>query len=423
MDHPGRGMQIGRKLGTGLAVAALLLTAFAASAEDVTLNAIFMSQAAYSEADVRNMTADFEAANAGIKVNLEFVPYEALHDKIIAAQGAGGGGYDVVLFDVIWPAEFATKGFLLDVTDRVPADLDNQIFDGAWTTVVYDGHKYGMPWILDTKYLFYNTDMLSAAGFSAPPATWPELVEQAKVIKEKGIVEYPIVWSWSQSEAMICDYALLTSAFGGSFLTDGKPSFQSGGSLQAVEFMKDTLDQGLTNPSSLEYLEEDVRRVFSNGEAAFALNWTYMNVLANDPKESKIAGKVGIVPAPGVQGLSAVSAVNGSMGLGITSNSTHPDEAWKFIVALTSKPTQEKYAKLSLPIWKASYGEPAVTEGQENVVAAADKSLGAMFPRPLVPAYTEISAILQRYIHSALLGEEEPAAALDEAAKRVERIR
>jgi multiple sugar transport system substrate-binding protein len=416
-------MQIGPKLGTGLAVAALLFTAFAARAEDVTLNAIFMSQAAYSEDDVRNMTADFEAAHAGIKVNLEFVPYEALHDKIVAAQGAGGRGYDVVLFDVIWPAEFATKGFLLDVTDRVPADLDNQIFDGAWTTVVYDGHKYGMPWILDTKYLFYNTDMLSAAGFSAPPTTWPELVEQAKVIKEKGIVEYPIVWSWSQSEAMICDYALLTSAFGGSFLTEGKPSFQSGGSLQAVEFMKDTLDQGLTNPSSLEYLEEDVRRVFSNGEAAFALNWTYMNALANNPKESKIAGKVGIVPAPGVQGLSTVSAVNGSMGLGITSNSTHPDEAWKFIIALTSKPTQEKYAKLSLPIWKASYSEPAVTEGQENVVAAADKSLGVMFPRPLVPAYSEISGILQRYIHSALLGEEEPAAALDEAAKRVERIR
>ncbi len=223
---------------------------------------------------------------------------------------------------------------------------------------------------------------------------------------------------------MICDYALLTSAFGGSFLTDdGKPSFQTGGSLNAVEFMKDTLDQGLTNPSSLEYLEEDVRRVFSNGEAAFALNWTYMNALANDPKESKVVGKVGIVPAPGVEGMSTVSAVNGSMGLGITSNSTHPDEAWKFIMALTSKPTQEKYAKLSLPIWKASYTEAAVTEGQENVVAAADKSLGAMFPRPLVPAYTEISAILQRYIHSALLGEEEPAAALDEAAKRVERIR
>jgi multiple sugar transport system substrate-binding protein len=409
-------------LWTGLAGAALMMSTAFATAE-TKINAIFMSQAAYSEENVRAMTADFEAANPDIKVNLEFVPYEALHDKIVAAQGAGSNGYDVVLYDVIWPAEFATKGFLVDVTDKVPADLNAQIFDGAWTTVTYDGKKYGMPWILDTKYLFYNTEMLQKAGIAAPPKTWDELVADAKIIKDKGIVQFPIVWSWSQSEAMICDYALLTSAFGGSFLTDGKPSFQGGGSLQAVEFMKKTLDDGLTNKSSLEYLEEDVRRVFSNGEAAFALNWTYMNALANDPKESKIAGKVGIVPAPGVAGTSTASAVNGSMGLGITSNSTHPDEAWKFIMFLTSKATQEKYAKLSLPIWKASYTEAAVTAGQENVVAAANQSLGVMFPRPLVPAYTEISSILQKYIHSALLGEEEPAKALNEAADKVGRIR
>ncbi len=41
------------------------------------------------------------------KVNLEFVPYEGLRDKTLLAQGSGG--YDVVLFDVIWPAEFATN--------------------------------------------------------------------------------------------------------------------------------------------------------------------------------------------------------------------------------------------------------------------------------------------------------------------------
>jgi len=405
-----------------IASIALLLSTALATAE-VKLSAIFMSQAAYSEADVRNMAADFEKANPDIKVNLEFVPYEALHDKIVAAQGAGSGGYDVALFDVIWPAEFAKKGFLKDVTDRVPAELNDQIFDGAWTTVVYEGHKYGMPWILDSKYLFYNTEMLEKAGIKAPPKTWQELVDQAKIIKDKGIVQYPIVSSWSQSEAMICDYALLTSAFGGSFLTGGKPSFQAGGSLKAVEFMKKTLDDGLTNPSSREHLEEDVRRVFSNGEAAFGLNWTYMFGTANDPTQSKIVGKVGIIPAPGVEGVSKVAAVNGSMGLGITSNSTHPDEAWKFIMFLTSKPIQEKYAKLSLPIWKASYTEPAVTQGQETVVAAANQSLGVMFPRPQVPAYTEISNILQKSIHSALLGQEEPAQALKEGAAKVERIR
>src|SRR5262249_24085966 len=139
--------------------------------------------------------------------------------------------------------------------------------------------------------------------------------------------------------------------------------------------------------------------------------------------QSKVVGKVGVVPAPGVEGVSKAAAVNGSMGLGITSTSQHPEEAWKFITFLTSKPIQEKYAKLSLPIWKASYTEPAVTQGQETVVAAANQSLGAMFPRPQVPAYTEISSILQKYIHSALLGQEAPEQALKDAAAKVERIR
>ena len=66
-----------------------------------------------------------------------------------------------------------------------------------------------MPWILDTKYLFYNTDMLKKAGIAAPPKTWDELLEQAKIIKDKGIVEFPIVWSWAQAEAVICDYTML----------------------------------------------------------------------------------------------------------------------------------------------------------------------------------------------------------------------
>ena len=325
-----------------LGLAMLLQGSALAAAQDVTINALFMKQAAYSEDDVRAMTADFEKANAGIKVNLELVPYEALHDKIVAAQGAGGSGYDVVLFDVIWPAEFGSKGFLQDVTARIPADESAKVFDGAWTTVEYDGKRWGMPWILDTKSLFYNEDMLKQAGIAAPPKTFDELAAQAKVIKDKGLANYPIVWSWSQAEAIICDYTTLVDAYGGSFFTDGKPSFATGGALDAVNYMKKTLDDGLTNPNSREYLEEDVRKVFSSGEAAFALNWTYMYNLANDPKESKIAGKVGIVPAPGVDGKTTASGVNGSMGLGITANSQHADEAWKFITFITSQAVQNK---------------------------------------------------------------------------------
>ena len=108
-------------------------------------------------------------------MNLEFVPYEALFDMIVASKAAGGSGYDVVLYDVIWPAAFARDGVLQDVTARVKGSIDTtKVFDSAWSTSLYNGKYYGLPWILDTKYLFYNTDMLAKAGIAAPPKTWDE---------------------------------------------------------------------------------------------------------------------------------------------------------------------------------------------------------------------------------------------------------
>ncbi|MFF0951094.1 extracellular solute-binding protein [Rhizobium leguminosarum] len=398
-------------LGAALIGASLAPHAFA----ETTLNALFMAQAAYSEADVRAMTDAFAKANPDIKVNLEFVPYEGLHDKTVLAQGSGGG-YDVVLFDVIWPAEYATNKVLVDVSSRVTDEMKKGVLPGAWTTVQYDGKYYGMPWILDTKYLFYNKEILEKAGIKAPPKTWDELTEQAKTIKDKGLLATPIAWSWSQAEAAICDYTTLVSAYGGDFLKDGKPAFQTGGGLDALKYMVSSYSSGLTNPNSKEFLEEDVRKVFENGDAAFALNWTYMYNMANNPKDSKVAGKVGVVPAPGIAGKSEASAVNGSMGLGITSASQHPDDAWKYITFMTAQATQNAYAKLSLPIWASSYEDPAVTKGQEELISAAKIGLAAMYPRPTTPKYQELSTALQQAIQESLLGQSSPEDALKSAA-------
>jgi len=399
-------------VGGVLTLSATGTTAFA----ETTLNALFMAQSAYNEADVRAMTEDFTKANPDVKVNLEFVPYEGLHDKTVLAQGSGGG-YDVVLFDVIWPAEYAENNVLVDVTSRVTEEMKAGVLPGAWSTVDYNGKHYGMPWILDTKYLFYNKDILAKAGIAAPPKTWDELTKQAQIIKDKGLLETPIVWSWAQAEAVICDYTTLVSAFEGDFLKDGKPAFQTGGGLDALNYMVASYNAGLTNPNSKEFLEEDVRKVFQNGEAAFALNWTYMYNLANDPAQSKVAGNVGVVPAPGVAGRSDVSAMNGSMGLGVTTASQHPDEAWKLVEFLTSQPVQNKYAKLSLPIWASSYDDPAITAGQEELIAAAKIGLAAMYPRPTTPKYQELSAALQQAIQEALLGQSTPEEALATAAE------
>ena len=388
----------------------------------IQINALFMTQAAYSENDIRAMTSDFEKQHPDVKVNLEFVPYEALHDKIVAARGAGGNGYDVVLFDAIWPAEFSRFDLLQDVSSRIAADEREKIFPGAMNTVVYQGKTLGMPWILDTKYLYYNKAMLDKAGIKTPPASWQQVMDDAKVLKDKGIVKYPLVWSWSQAEALVCDYTTLVSGFGGSFYQNGKLDFSTPASLKAVTLMKTSLDQGLSNPASREYLEEDVRKAFSNGDAAFALNWTYMYNMANDPKQSKVAGDVGIVPAPG-DTPDKPGAVNGSMGLGIAKASQHPEEAWQYIHYLTSQPVQDKYAKLSLPVWKASYQDPAVAKGQESLIAAADKSLNVMLSRPETADYSRLSNTLQQQLQSVLQGKATPDVALKAVDTSAARLR
>jgi multiple sugar transport system substrate-binding protein len=311
-------MKYGKRV-TAVAITAALtgigLSGLSQGQGGVTLNALFMKQAAYSEDDVKSMAADFEKSNPNVKVNLEFVPYEALRDKTIAAQASGG--YDVVLFDTIWPAEYATNGFVQDVSARINQADIAKIFPGAWTTVQYKSKYYGLPWILDTKYLYYNTDILKRAGIKAPPKTYQELMTQSETIKKKGLVKHPLVSSWSQAEALVADYTMYLAAFGGSFLNkDDQPAFQTGGGLKALEWMVDSLKRGVSNPNSKEYLEEDVRRVFSSGQAAFALNWTYMYNLTQDKKESKVVGKVGIVPAPGAVGGAKVSAVKWLDGLG-----------------------------------------------------------------------------------------------------------
>jgi multiple sugar transport system substrate-binding protein len=214
---------------------------------------------------------------------------------------------------------------------------------------------------------------------------------------------------------VICDYAALTASFGGTlFDAAGKPAFTTGGALKALEFMKSTLDKGLTDPASLESLEDDVRKSMSAGSTAFGLNWTYMYAQANDAKESKQAGKISISPVP--DGGSGRISVNGSMALTITAGSSQKDAAWTYVQYLSSKAVQEKYVSDSLPIWVASYQDAAVIKSAPAVVDAAKVQLANMTNRPEVAAYNTISQLLQVELQKALLGKKAPQQALNDAA-------
>lgn len=386
----------------------------AAAGGPVTLHALFMKQAGYSDADVAAMTDAFMAANPNIKVESEFVAYEALHDKIVTDQVGGSGIYDTVLMDTIWPAEFAHAGIALDLTSKIPSDFTTGVFESALAGGAYQGKFYGVPWLNDTEFLFYNKDMLAKAGFSSPPTTWDELMSQAQALKDKGIVQYPFVGQWAQSELGVCDWTTIAGGSGGATFFDaqGNPTFNLGGPLAALELMVKMKDQGLANPASLGYGSDDVRNVLIAGQAAFGLDWTYVYAAANDPTQSKVVGQIGIAAAPG-------GGTNGGMSMAITRSSKHPDEALAYDLFLASQAQQEKYTDNALPEWKASFDNAELTKKAPELWAASKVAFGTMVSRPMVPYYTSLSNALQVAIQKALTGEETPQAALDAVAKQV----
>jgi multiple sugar transport system substrate-binding protein len=394
-------------------------TSSASSSAQVTLNNLFQQQAGYSASDLSGMTAAFEQAYPNIKVNNTLVAYEALHDKIVAAAPAGT--YDVVLGDCIWPAEFGSKGIVKDISTEVTSLPDSQIFPGALIMANYKSKYYGMPWILDTKYMYANGSMLKKAGISPSElTTWSGVVAALKKIKAKGLVKYPWLGSWSQAEAVVCDYAQLLGAFGGKFLdASGKPAFQSGGGLQALQFMKMLLDQGLADPASTSSLEADVLKAFAQGKIAMNLNWTFQLAASLDPKQSNVTkDDVMILHTPSGSSGGPAPGCNGGQPVMITSGTKHPNEAWTYIKFITSAAAQNKYVADSLPIWSASYDDPAVIKGAgKQLVSVAKTQLPDMILRPQVANYNAASQALQVQIQDALLGRKTPQDALNAAAQ------
>lgn len=398
-----------------------------AAAGPVTIHVLAMEQAGPTVDEMNSIVGEFNKQNPDVKVEIEYVAYDALHDKITTAMASNPPAYDVFLVDDIWYAEFAKAGYVLDVTDRISKDTHDKIFPAAWDITTVNGKIYGMPWLLDEKYFYYNEDMLKQAGFDNPPATWEELLSQAKALKDKGTVEYPLVWSWGQAEAAVCDWVVLLYGNGGSLVDDkGAPAFNNDTGVKTLEWMVKTIDDGYTNPASVSYVEEDVRNVFSQGKAAFALNWVYMYDLVNFQKEqSQVTGKIKMALIPAFEGSGVKSAsINGSMGFSVAATSPNKDAAWKYIEFLTSEPIQNKYSAHLLPMWQTSFQGDNLTKLQGYTPANAvtvpmfNEQFQYAHVRPKVPYYPEASKALQLALQQALTKQKSPKEALDAAAAK-----
>lgn len=381
------------------------------------INALFMKQAGYSEEDYKEIIAAFEQEQGDITVKPTFVSYEALHDKIVTSAPAGT--YDVVLIDVIWPAEFASKGTIADVTERIPESWKSDLLPAVLDTAVYQDKFWGIGNGPATKLFFYNGEMLEKVGATeADLDTWDGVLETSRKIKEAGISEYPIAWSWAQAEAIICDYAQLLGAFGGEFTdADGKLIINDEAGVAALTWMKQTIDEGLTNPASTTFLEDDVSKAMAQGETAFGLNWDSTLRDLQDPSISSITEHAGVLPTPkGPSGKRP--GVNGAMAYSIGANSKNQDAAWTFIEYMMNQDVQNKYVKSSLPSWTSSFTDESLIATNPEIFEVSKIAYEETILRPAVPNYSSVSQIIQVELQNALLGNKTPQEALDAAVEQ-----
>src|SRR5204863_4755993 len=193
--------------------------------------------------------------------------------KIITSV-QGGADVDVIEIDTIWTAQFASAGWVADLSDKITDAIKKDVPDSALSAVSYNGKLYGMPWFNSAKHLFYNAKLLKDAGFDNPPATLDEFVKQAQATTKQG--QWGSVWAWKQAEGLICDWvAIMYTRKDAAILDkDGKAVFNTQGGTEALQWMVDLLYKyKVADPASLEYNESDVQKAFQTGTHALTYNW------------------------------------------------------------------------------------------------------------------------------------------------------
>jgi multiple sugar transport system substrate-binding protein len=364
------------------------------------------------------LIADFEKAS-GIKVNQTIVQYNERLDKINTAVN-GGGGFDVVQMDTIWTAQFASAGWVDDLTAQITDAIKKDVPESSLSAVTYQGKLYGMPLFNSAKHLFYNAKLLKDAGFDKPPTTLDEFVTQAKATTKQG--QWGSVWCWKQAESLICDWIAIMFTWKGAQILDGsgKAVFNTMGGTDALQWMVDLLyTHKVADPASLEYDENNVKLALETGTVALTYNWEGVLPEANDPAKSKAAPNIKIDLLPGSKDVKSAS-VNGSEGWAILKIAKNKDGAWKLLEYMASPAWQKKAAIVAgdYPILASLYSDPDLEKNVQDFPLYGEQ-FKYLAVRPQVANYTQASDIIQKHLHEALLQKAKPKDAMDAAADEI----
>ena len=112
---------------------------------------------------VQELMPEFERAHPGIRVEVQQLPWTSAHEKLLTAF-AGRSTPDLCQLGNTWVPEMQALGALVDLSPWIAplarASQQADYFPGIWDTNVIGGAPYGVPWYVDTRLLFYRTDLL-----------------------------------------------------------------------------------------------------------------------------------------------------------------------------------------------------------------------------------------------------------------------
>jgi multiple sugar transport system substrate-binding protein len=230
-------------------------------------------------------------------------------------------------------------------------------------------------------------------------------VTAAQALQKSGDAKFGFLWQGKQAEVLVCDLVSFIGSNGGAVLgPDGKQVLiAEQPAVEAVQFMYDTINKLKLSPSDvLSWDEEPSRRPFTGGQAAFLRNWSYVYAIAQDPKESSVVDKVGIVPLPHFPGKSSAGCLGGYQ-YGVNASSKNREAAVDFVTWMSSPAIQLRFAiELGIaPTRPAVYDDPSLIKDEPFLHSLKSVFVGAT-PRPVTPKYSQVSLALQSAVSRAL---------------------
>ena len=382
---------------------------------------------------VQELIDEFNSRNEGqIQTTYREMPADSGQhfDQLKTEFQSGSGDIDVIGGDVIWPAQFAANGWILDLSDRYPEEERGEFLPAPIQANTYQGRIYGVPWYTDAGKLYYRRHLLEQSGFSGPPRTYDELKDVASRVQRDSGTRYGFVFQGADYEGGVVNTLEYIWNSGGEVLDPNDPNrvtIDSPEAIRGLQIERGMISDSIAPEGVTQYKEQESATIFLNGDAVFMRNVPRMYALASDPNESKIKPEqIGVSALPvAAEGNQSHSNLGG-WNLFINAASKNQDAAWEFI-RFMSAPEQQKFRALNgsvIPTRQSLLEDREILE-KVPVISLGREAIQNTKPRPVSPYYSDMSLRMAKQFNASLRGNVSPEDAVktlqDELTTIVER--